>query len=435
VGILNIIGLEVDLERTIETADSLTIGVKRRRDGREACPFCGCIPLAPNGSRRVTYRDIPVRGKPVQIEWDRQRFYCVECKKTCPDEHPDLHNKRNMTKRLHEWIAERSLKHTFASVAEDIGVDEKTVRNVFDEWSEEKLSRIAFQTPRVLGIDEVHLLHQARGILTNIEESTMIDLLPGRTMEIMSRRIALMPDKHKVEVVTMDMWRPYRDIVAAQIPHAAVVVDRWHVVKYANEAMETIRKSYRAGLSAKRRRTLLHDRHMLLKRRNKLTPDEALILETWLTAFPDLGNAYLAKEAFFDIYSHRRRDDAVRAYAEWRAGLSPKMLKAFKPLITAMTNWEEPIFAFFDQKRVTNAYTEALNGLVKIANRTGRGYSFDVLRARMLLSYGAYKDPHVLPGQEASIRDPRIDMTPTGIHLPTLNRLLAADVDHVISTE
>ena len=67
-GILNIIGLEVDLDRTIETADSLTIGVKRRRDGREACPFCGCIPLAPNGSRRVTYRDIPVRGKPVQIE-------------------------------------------------------------------------------------------------------------------------------------------------------------------------------------------------------------------------------------------------------------------------------------------------------------------------------------------------------------------------------
>ena len=433
-GILNILGLEVDPERTIETADSLTIGVKRRRDGREACPFCGCIPLAPNGSRRVTYRDIPVRGKPVQIEWNRQRFYCVGCRKTCPDEHPDLHNKRNMTKRLHDWIAERSLKHTFASVAEDIGMDEKTVRNVFDEWSEEKLTKIVFQTPRVLGIDEVHLLHQARGILTNIEERTMIDLLPGRKQEVMARRIALMPDKNKVEVVAMDMWRPYLDIVSAQIPHATVVVDRWHVQKYANEAMETIRKSFRSSLSAKQRRALLNDRRLLLKRRKELEPNEEMLISTWLQKFPALGASYAAKEAFCDIYNHRKRDEAQRAYADWLAGLTPDMTRAFKPLITAMTNWEDQIFAFFDH-RITNAYTEALNGLVKIANRNGRGYSFDVLRARMLLMHGAHKDPHVLPGQAASIRDPRIDMTPTGVHIPTLTRLLKADLDHVSSTE
>ena len=31
-----------------------------------------------------------------------------------------------------------------------------------------------------------------------------------------------------------------------------------------------------------------------------------------------------------------------------------------------------------------NAYTEALNGVAKTINRTGKGYSFDVLRARLL---------------------------------------------------
>ena len=35
---------------------------------------------------------------------------------------------------------------------------------------------------------------------------------------------------------------------------------------------------------------------------------------------------------------------------------------------------------------LTCAYTEALNGLIKIANRAGRGYSFETIRAKALLS-------------------------------------------------
>ena len=41
-----------------------------------------------------------------------------------------------------------------------------------------------------------------------------------------------------------------------------------------------------------------------------------------------IGAAYNAKEAFFDIYSHRKADDARRAYADWRASLTPEMERA-----------------------------------------------------------------------------------------------------------
>lgn len=44
---------------------------------------------------------------------------------------------------------------------------------------------------------------------------------------------------------------------------------------------------------------------------------------------------------------------------------------------------------------MTNAYTEAMNGLIKIANRAGRGYSFEVLRARMLLNHRAIRHPQL----------------------------------------
>ncbi len=62
----------------------------------------------------------------------------------------------------------------------------------------------------------------------------------------------------------------------------------------------------------------------------------------------------------------------------------------FKDLLSAMTNWSNEIFSFFEQP-ITNAYTESVNSLAKGMNRMGRGYSFDVIRARMLYDPKARK--------------------------------------------
>lgn len=57
--------------------------------------------------------------------------------------------------------------------------------------------------------------------------------------------------------------------------------------------------------------------------------------------------------------------------------------RLYRPIAKMVENWRKEIFAFFDYP-VTNAYTEAVNGLVKIANRAGRGYSFDTIRAKAI---------------------------------------------------
>jgi len=59
----------------------------------------------------------------------------------------------------------------------------------------------------------------------------------------------------------------------------------------------------------------------------------------------------------------------------------------FQPLLTAVSNWYEPIFAYFDHP-ISNAYTEALNGLIKTVQRNARGFSFEVLRAKVLETGG-----------------------------------------------
>jgi len=53
-----------------------------------------------------------------------------------------------------------------------------------------------------------------------------------------------------------------------------------------------------------------------------------------------------------------------------------------------MTNWRAEIFSHFEYGHVTNAYTEAVNGLAKLIARNGRGYSFEAVRAKVLYGNG-----------------------------------------------
>ena len=91
-----------------------------------------------------------------------------------------------------------------------------------------------------------------------------------------------------------------------------------------------------------------------------------------------------------------RKAEALELYDTWKACLDPFTADAFSDLIRAVDNWRPEIFNYFDTP-VTNAITEALNGMAKIANRLGRGYSFEAIRAKMLFGpskiTGQFKPP------------------------------------------
>src|SRR5690554_8210541 len=79
----------------------------------------------------------------------------------------------------------------------------------------------------------------------------------------------------------MDMWRPYKDAVETVIPDAQIVIDKFHVVRMANEALERVRKSLREQSTPMQRRGLMHDRFVLLKRERDLKDKEAFLLDGW----------------------------------------------------------------------------------------------------------------------------------------------------------
>lgn len=353
------------------------------------CSYCGCADAVGFGRKRQLFMDAPVRGKRVGIWVDLRRLRCKQCGKTFMEPLPEIDDRRQATRRLVQYIERESLRRTFASIAEDVGFDEKSIRNIFRDYVNRLEQEIRFETPKWMGIDEIHIVKKPRCVISNIEHQTIVEMLPNRNKLTVIKRLQTLHGREKVQYVAMDMWNPYRDAVNTVFSQARIVIDKFHVVRMANQCLESVRKNLRAQLTSGQRKGLMHDRFVLLKRRHDIGDEDYLKLSGWTVNYPSLGAAYDAKEAFYGIWDMDNRLDAERAYEIWRGSLSGEMRDAFNPVLTAIGNWYTEIFNYFDHP-ITNAYTESLNNLIRVMNRLGRGYSFEALRANILFTEGVH---------------------------------------------
>ena len=71
--------------------------------------------------------------------------------------------------RLVAWMGKQAVRRTFASIADDTGLDEKTIRNIFRDYINELEAEFRFETPKWMGIDEIHIINKPRCVVSNIQ--------------------------------------------------------------------------------------------------------------------------------------------------------------------------------------------------------------------------------------------------------------------------
>lgn len=98
------------------------------------CLNCNGTEIVGFGRRKELIMDTPSHGKRVGINVDRRRFRCSECGQTFYEVIPGKDAKRHATKRLVAYIERSAMTNTFATVSEEVGIDEKTIRNVFHDY-------------------------------------------------------------------------------------------------------------------------------------------------------------------------------------------------------------------------------------------------------------------------------------------------------------
>lgn len=382
------------------------------------CPHCGGQALLKHGTDHQEIRDLPCHGKWVTITVEHQRFRCKICRKTCYQPLPGMDTKRFMTQRLVTYIEHKAIStnRTFASIAEEIGVTPRTIRNVFDD-AVAVLNRTSFfETPAILGIDELHVLGAPRGIMTNLEAHTLVELLEDRRKPTIMHALRQLKHPDRVRTAVIDLWKPSREALQQVLPDASIVCDKFHVLKLATTALEALRKDISSTLPEAQRKTLkMHDRYLLLRRFHELSPEDRFVLETWTKNYPLLGQAHQLKEQFFEIYSHSTREQAEAAYFAWMESVPKELRPVYWPLMLTIEEWGEYIFNHFEQGHITGGFVESANSVARVLNRMGRGYSLPVLRARLLYGWNRKRASTSEAGN-----DPGVDGHERGVPISTL---------------
>ena len=176
-----------------------------------------------------------------------------------------------------------------------------------------------------------------------------------------------------VKEVSVDMWAGFPKIIKEVFPNAAVVIDRFHVMKLVNERLNKIRA--RVGVKAQ------GSKYLLLKNQADLTEPETVRLDAILGQSACLRIAYEMKEEFREIYeTTQTREIGMKRLQEW---LGDAQLFYGKTAQTIRKHLDGICNYFIS--RTTSGVMEGINNKIKLIMRLGYGlHKFDSLRSRLL---------------------------------------------------
>lgn len=359
----------------------------------KVCPECGSGAIVKNGTYNRFARDLNCFEHKAGIFVMGNRYQCCSCKRNFSDTFNSIEARAKITVRLKMKICELAIKKPFLQIAEEYGITTPTVKNVFLDYVEEEEKKRVLYSPAILGIDEAHLNKKPRGVIVDVKARRVIEMLDNRTKSSVKDYFNSLPNSDKIKVVTMDMWRPYAEAVYECLPNAKIVIDRFHVVKALNKALDDVRKRCTEKTRGKGSRTDTRRLKGLLGQNYEdLKGSDAFELEDILANNENLNVAYTLKENLRNIYLCKTREEAENIFKLWAEDI-PDDLTEFKSIEKMINNWHKEIFNFFDCDRYTNGVVESMNNIIKSIERYGRGYTFEVLRAKVMFSTAATKPP------------------------------------------
>lgn len=348
--------------------------------------------LYKHGWRTRVIRDSPVRGKQVLIKLSVQRYKCLSCNKTFTQKVLETADQTRITKRLVNHIERQRFDETYLSVSRQTGVNENKIRDIFTNYVNKRQEGTTMPTPEILGMDGVYVQGKERLILTDIKNKRFIELQRNVDGFNVGQNLFDLANKENVKIVVMDMSKAFKAAVRKSLgSRIPIVIDKYHVQRMGNRAvnkfLRKIRSTFikiRKSLSEEDRKQYFPDRFVLQKRSNSLCDEKWKKLEGWSHNFPDLTSVYNLKEEFLQIWNYMDRQNAEKAFDEWKDKIPNRLRNIFSEALTAFANWREEIFNYFDYP-FTNAFTESTNNLIKMIGKQCRGASFETVRAKMLI--------------------------------------------------
>jgi len=366
--------------------------------------------------RRLAHE--PFGWKPTVLEIVVRRYRCTGCGHVWRQDTSKAAEPRQKLSRLAlRWALEGLVvQHlTVARVAEGLAVSWNTANSgVLAEGK-----RVLIDDPhrfdgvKVLGVDEHVWRHTRRGDkyvtviidLTPVRAGTgparLLDMVEGRSKQAFKTWLAGREESWRagVEVVAMDGFIGFKTATTEELPDAVAVMDPFHVVHLAGDALDRCRRWVQQELHGHRGRKddpLYRARRTLHTGADLLTDKQA----TRITA-PFATDDHVQVEATWGIYqrmiaAYRHPDRATgRALmAKLIASVSRGVPAALTEVITlgrTLKKRAADVLAYFDRPGTSNGPTEAVNGRLEHLRGSALGFRNLTHIARSLLETGGFR--------------------------------------------
>src|SRR4030067_3549939 len=174
----------------------------------------------------------------------------------------------------------------------------------------------------------------------------------------------------RIQLAVMDMWRPFRNSTRKNVPQAAILFDKFHIMRDLGEALDEIRKREYARLTEKRREFIKGQKYTLLSHRENLSLNGRTALKKLLKANKRLNKAHLLKESFSQLWVYKKEGWARRFFENWRAALKWQRLKPYEEFAQMIETHWDGIAAFCKpENKVALGFVEGLNNKIRLLQR------------------------------------------------------------------
>lgn len=315
----------------------------------------------------------------VFLELEVRRVCCPHCKSVKQERFSFLADNPFYTKRFAFYVGRRCRSSTITDVAKELHLDWKTVKDLEKQYMQEQLRLRAKARPKVIGIDEVSIRkgHSYRIVVSDLEKKRPIwfggEDRSESSMDEFYRWLGPGQSKH-VRLAVMDMWKAFENSALKHIPHAAILYDKFHVMRKLGEALDEVRKSEYQRVSGNQRRFIKGQKYNLLTHREHLTLSGRQALAELLKANRRLSAAYLLKESFSQLWDYQSVAWARKFFDNWKAALKWQRLTPYQDFAALIERHWNGIVAFCKpENKVSLGFVEGLNNKIRVLQRRAYG--------------------------------------------------------------
>lgn len=365
------------------------------------CPNCKSKCIVRRGKKLRRFRTIPVGTKPVFIEIEIQRVYCLACRLVRQVKLTFAKWRRAYTRAFERYALELSRFMTILDVAKHLGVSWGTIKEIQKRYLLKRYARPSLKNIDCIAIDEISIGkgHRYLTVVLNLNTGAVIFVGKGKGAE------ALMPffrrlkrTKVSVKAVAIDMSPAYIAAVLENLPKAAIVFDRFHVIKMYNDKLSDLRRAlYNEAKGPLEKQVLKGTRWLLLKNPENLNEEknESHRLHEALKLNQQLATAYYLKEDLRQFWNQKNKAEAKKFLSFWIAKAESTKIPMLRKFAQTLRFHEFGLLSFYDYP-ISTGPLEGTNNKIKTLQK--QAYGFRDLMFFKLKIYALHETKYALIG-------------------------------------